>query len=229
MATILSSDGNSMIDRSLGVCASRNDCDPNLVKHGLIEATQAYCACLISGAAPDVDLQSAWDEFYHTYAPVVAQVARERVRAAFDPDDAIQEIWQTIVTRICMYRPEPTRDAFHKWLVVVARHRLSDCRRRDARVVCFEACGTPLGQLQAKELDPVASCEQNDLKGVVAGLLADLQRQVSPLSYRVFHLRSIEELDVSHVASILGLTPNQVRARHHRMIEKLRNIAGEPL
>ena len=57
-------------------------------------------------------------------------------------------------------------------------------------------------------------------------MVLKLEAEVSELNFEIFRLRSLEGIDVSETASKVGVTPNQVRYRHHRTIKKLKAIAA---
>ncbi len=192
----------------------------------LVEATRAYLACLESGDDPGPMLTSAWDQFYRTYAPIVVRLARHRCPATGDPDDGAQDVWQAIVAGLVTFRPDPACGPFQAWLLVVARRRLADQWRSDARKIHPVIWDTPPDHLEGIEPDPAITCERNDERAYAANLLIKLQDQASSLSYRILHLRAIEGRTVPEVARLVGLTAGQVRVRHHRMLAKLRRLAG---
>jgi RNA polymerase sigma factor (sigma-70 family) len=192
----------------------------------LVETTRAYLACLAGGGVPGPALASAWDEFYRTYAPLVVRIVRRRCGRAGDPDDRAQDVWQAIVTRLVAFRPDPTRGPFRAWVLVVAQRRLADRLRGDARKIQPMTWDEPPNHVEGAEEDPAVTCERDDERALFAGLLAQLRTQVTPLSYRVLQLRVLEGRAVSEVARQVGLTADQVRARHHRTVAKLRRLAG---
>lgn len=192
----------------------------------LVETTRTYLACLARGGVPGPALASAWDEFYRTYAPLVVRIVRRRCGMAGDQDDRAQDVWQAIVTRLATFRPDPARGPFRAWLLVVARRRLADRLRGDARKIRPMIWDEPPDHVEGAEEDPAVTCERDDERALFTGLLALLRTQVTPLSYRVLQLRVLEGRAVSEVARLVGLTADQVRARHHRTVVKLRRLAG---
>ena len=57
-------------------------------------------------------------------------------------------------------------------------------------------------------------------------MVLKLESEVSELNFEIFRLRSLEGICVSEAAEIVGVTPNQVRYRHHRTMKKLKAIAS---
>ncbi len=193
---------------------------------GLVEAAQAYLDRLASGDVPPPDLQAAWEEFYKIFNPILIRLTRCRRVLADDVDDQVQEVWQTVVIHLKAFRPDPAGSPFEAWLRVVARHQLArsqqDATRRSVSVSSHEVPDRFVG----REPDPAEFCERLDDRARVSILLGRLRAEVSPLNYRVLEMRAIEERGVSETAQVVGLLPNQVRVRHHRMLTRLRQLAG---
>jgi hypothetical protein len=57
--------------------------------------------------------------------------------------------------------------------------------------------------------------------------LAELFGRVSECSYRILYLCWIERRPLPEIAAALGMTPAQVRFRHHRVKQKLRSLFVE--
>lgn len=193
----------------------------------LVETTQDYLACLAGGCVPGPTLASAWDEFYRTYMPLVLRVVRRRCGLAGEPDDMVQDVWLAIVAHLAAFRPDPARGPFRAWLLVVARRRLADRLRGDLRKIRPTGWADPPDHIEGAEEDPAVICERDDERAFLAALLATLRAQVMPLSYRILQMRALEGRAVPEVASLVGLTADQVRARHHRTVAKLRRLAGQ--
>ncbi len=234
MPLTIAPDSRTVIDRPFGdraTALSKSSLEPTAATNDdveLVEATRAYLACRASGDDPGLALKSAWNQFYRMYAPIIARLARHRCGAPGDCDDGVQDVWQAIVAQLVVFRPDPARGPFRAWLLVVARRRLADRRRSDARKIRPVVWDTPPDHLEGTDPDPAMTCERDEERGYAADLLAQLHTLVSPLSYRVLHLRAIEGRTVPEVAQLVGLTANQVRTRHHRMMAKLRRLAGSP-
>jgi hypothetical protein len=84
---------------------------------------------------------------------------------------------------------------------------------------------------QAAVLDP--ACDSSDeherrgVRGLVTDVLAELSGRVSASSYQILRLRWIEGRSLPEIAAALGLTPAQVRFRHHRVKQKFRRLVVE--
>ncbi len=71
---------------------------------------------------------------------------------------------------------------------------------------------------------PIATYEGHSTRARVKCVLAELSEEVSELNFQVFHQRMIDNRPAADVAATLGLTPEQVRFRLHRMKRKFRDL-----
>lgn len=192
----------------------------------LVNSTQSYLACRAIGDKPGADQVRAWDDFYRHHAPIVGQLARAGDKATATRADAEQDIWMALVMRLESFRVDATLGSFPGWLRTVARRRLLDRRRAGLRRPVPRTWDEPPTDLMGSEVDPAESYERAEERAVVNRLLERLRVEVTPLNYRVLHLRSIEERTPTEVAGLVGLSAEQVRVRHHRMLTRLRGLAA---
>ena len=192
----------------------------------LVGAAQSYLTCLTAGATPGPALRPAWDEFHRSCAPLVDRAARGRRGDRGTDADASQEIWLALVERLGSFRVDAGAGSFPGWLRTVARRRLIDRRRAEARRPFPATWDEPPVHVAGAEPDPAEACERAEERTRLGELLARLRVEVSALNYRVLHLRAIEERSPGEVGRLVGLSAEQVRVRHHRMLERLRRLAG---
>jgi subtilisin family serine protease len=76
--------------------------------------------------------------------------------------------------------------------------------------------------LPSRDESSVDAYERRCLQQAVQKVLAMLRHQVSPTSYRVFWMRSIQERTIDEVAAELHMTPPQVRCRFCRTRHRFR-------
>jgi RNA polymerase sigma-70 factor (ECF subfamily) len=147
----------------------------------------------------------AFEELHARYWRVVRAVLLGRLAAA-DADDALQDVFITVLTRLRSLR-EPA--AFAGWILSIARHRAADLRRHSpAEKVreLDERYGTPERATDAAEAARAL--------GVIRSL---------PEAYReTLLMRLVEGLTGPEIAKRTGLTPGSVRVNLHRGIQILR-------
>src|SRR5690348_17260625 len=90
--------------------------------------------------AAQVGDRGAFEQLYGRYARVVRAILLGRL-AASDADDALQDVFVTVLTKLSTLR-EPA--AFAGWVARIARNRALDVRRRAPAIVELdERYGSP--------------------------------------------------------------------------------------
>lgn len=199
----------------------RRDVDPQL-----LHDAQAYLECRSRRVAPGPALEAAWDSFCEQQLPFLRDVARAARGAALEPDEANQEAWVALLGGLGGHRQDWGRGQFRCWLFVVARNHLSGLGRRAARRRTSPLVAAAAASIPGTEDDPAVALDRELDRELVRGILAELRTQVSEVNYRVIHLRWVEGRTIAEVAAALLITPEQVRFRHHRLMKKLRVLAG---
>ena len=190
----------------------------------LLQDTQAYFALRAQGLTPAAQFTTAWDRFYRLFDPVICRCVRLAHLSGPDYGDCIQEVWLAIIAHLGHFRYDPRHTYLRSWIATLARNKVRDFIRDRSRHPRKDLSDRILVDLPSHEFDPAVECERHGTQAVVRNAVAELAPQVSVTSFRVLYLRSIKECTVREVASELGLTPEQVRFRHHRMKQKLRPL-----
>jgi RNA polymerase sigma factor (sigma-70 family) len=197
-----------------------DDIDPDLLRR-----TQAYLEVRSRRLSPAPELIEAWEQFFRIYAPLIGRYVGAHRLSEADRNDCIQETWREIIARLPRFRLDPGRGRLRTWIYAVARNKVVDVVRRRSR--------HPIGSLDHEleatlsdlpNFDPAVHFERRRTQAIVRGMLVRLSRRVSPRNYRVLYMRWIEERTVPEIAEALGLTPEQVRFRHHRAKQALRRL-----
>ena len=191
----------------------------------LLTDSQAFLHERLRRVAPDSLLAHSWQQFYETYERVLRNFAHARGMRGADLDDCVQEVWLAVITELSQFEYDPNRGQLRSWLYRIVRNKAADHVRRRARSRSSQFEG-PRGPecVAAPDQDPAAEYERHWNIEMVHVVLEELRRRVSQKSYAVLELRRIEECSVEQVAQRLGLTPEQVRARHHRTQRLFRTL-----
>jgi DNA-directed RNA polymerase specialized sigma24 family protein len=104
----------------------------------------------------------------------------------------------------------------------VARNRAVDTIRR--RQHLWVGLNGDKVALVDPDSEPAAACERRWTQALVRSVLTELSEQVSATSFSVLYQRGIEAQTSAEVADTLGLTPQQVRFRYHRVKRKFRDL-----
>lgn len=178
-----------------------------------------------SAKAPRV--ASAWDQFYAWCFAVIQQSPAIRQLPDADREDVAQEIMVEIVRKFGEDAPETAPEGLEGWIRVVSRNKAADVLRRRYRkpeVGFDDGAGAAL---QQREEDSTRD-RQGEAVSLVWEALLRLDQTVPVTSYLVFYLRTIEGWSIQETAELFQISPEQVRARCHRVRKKFDAILKSP-
>ena len=145
----------------------------------------------------------AFEQLYATHAHLVHAILLGRL-PAFDADDALQEVFMTVYTKLGTLR-QPA--AFVGWIARIARNRASDFLRGTSESI----------QLDERYASRATQANAAEAAGVLAAI-----REL-PEAYReTLMLRLVEGMTGPEIAARTGLTPGSVRVNLHRGMQLLR-------
>jgi RNA polymerase sigma-70 factor (ECF subfamily) len=131
-------------------------------------------------------------------------------------DDLAGEVWMAVAKRIGQF--EGDWDDFRKWLFAIARNRVADHHRSNARrrtIVesnAFDGRWTPNDR----------GCDEAALDHLSGERAAKIIASVlSPDQAEVVLLRVLGDLDADQVAAIMNRSPGWVRVTQHRALRHL--------
>ena len=143
-----------------------------------------------------------------------------RVLAGDAAEGMAGEVWLEVVRGLARFKGGELE--FRGWLFTLARRRVIDLRRRDARHPVGLTAGP--GQLDRPGKDDTAAAALDNLSTEAAvALIATLPQDQS----EVIVLRFIAGLDAGQVARIVGKRPGAVRVAAHRGLRSLAARLGQ--
>jgi RNA polymerase sigma factor (sigma-70 family) len=154
--------------------------------------------------------RAPWEAFVRRYAGLVVAAVRGVAREPGDVEDLTQEVF----LRLCkddfrlLRSYDPARAGLSTWITIVARSTARDAMRRyRPATVPIEA--VPEGRLAVDPVEPVRKLKLPE------ALLSPRQREILTMLYD-------REMEVSEIATALGIDPQTVRSAHHKAMIKLR-------
>jgi RNA polymerase sigma-70 factor (ECF subfamily) len=186
--------------------------------------TQAYLEARCQGMTPGPHLAKAWERFYLTCAPLIERCVAAYPMSEEDHCDCVQEIWKEIIVGLHRFQYDPRRGKLRTWLYSMARNKAVDVNRGRRRHPIGSLGEEVEKSLPGHDPDPAAEFERQQTQAAVWNALDRLSREASSRSYQVLYLRWIEGRTVPEIAMALGLTPEQVHFRHHRVMRKFRRL-----
>lgn len=170
--------------------------------------------------------RAATEALFHDVHPRLLRFLRSaEPRAA---DDLAGEVWLAVARGLAAFDGGPAD--FRAWVFAIARRRLADHRRTAAR-----RATTPMEPDElARRVDLLAGSGHRrvDPAEVVERALSaqeaiDLITAVLPPDHaETLLLRIVADLDVTHVAEVMGRSANWVRVTQHRALRKLSAALG---
>jgi len=152
--------------------------------------------------------EAALAEFYDRYLPSVWRYARARILGSVQPvEDVVAETFIAAIRAIG--RVEPDGRPLAAWVIGIARHKVADHRRRQARQF---ASLDGAAELDSHSDEPYEKLECAERRAAVAEVLdrmPDQQRQVLEWKY-------IDGLSVREIGGCLGRTEKGAEALLYR-------------
>jgi DNA-directed RNA polymerase specialized sigma24 family protein len=154
--------------------------------------------------------KEAWGRFVRRYAGLVVAAVRGVAREAGEIEDLTQEVF----LRLCkddfrlLRGYDPARAGLSTWITIVARSTARDAMRR-YRPLSVPIEAVPEGRLAIDPIEPVPKLKLPE------ALLSPRQQQILTMLYD-------RDMEVSEVATALGIDPQTVRSAHHKAMIKLR-------
>lgn len=144
-------------------------------------------------------------------------------------DDLAGEVWLAMARGLGTFEGDLV--GFRAWVFTIARRRLADHRRTAVR----RATEPVDHEFFSERADTAGGPATVVIDGMSAQAALDLIRATLPEDQaEVLVLRVVGDLDVAHVAEVMGRTANWVRVTQHRALRRLaeamaqRGVAGEP-
>lgn len=161
----------------------------------------------------------AWADIYRDLSPTVLRYLR--AHGATDPEDLMGEVFVSVVRRLAEF--DGCEEQFRAWIFTIARNRLLDQWRSDARrPVDYVAPELLPEGAQSEDAETVAMRRMAHER--VCATLARL----TPDQRDVLFLRVIACLPIDEVARMLGKQPGAVKSLQRRGLDAIRReISGE--
>jgi RNA polymerase sigma factor (sigma-70 family) len=162
----------------------------------------------------------AYSELLQAVANRVRPLVRRR-RGSLPPD-AVEDVVQDILLSVHAVRH--TYDAarpFTPWLLAVARHRLADRWRREARVAAHERA---VDDLEVSFGSAAANSHDESLDD--ARTLVQAIRQLPPSQRQAIDLLKIRELSLKEASARSGVSIGALKVATHRAMAALRKALG---
>jgi RNA polymerase sigma-70 factor (ECF subfamily) len=154
--------------------------------------------------------QKAFDLLYETYFPRVYGFALKRLRDAGEAEDVTQEVFLTVFNVLGSYRGN---SSLLVWIFGITRNTVNRrFRRARPRLESLDASGAP--EVPAAAASPDRAV---DARRVLKRCEAVVERDLTPLQRRIFHLKHLRRQSIRTIARALGKSEDAIKANLYRM------------
>lgn len=164
---------------------------------------------------------------------MVAVRLDQRLAARFDPSDVVQEALLDAAKNLTAYLLQPPLP-FYPWLRQFAWNRLVDLHRHHVlaqrrSVTCEQGGYLPLSDestayLANQLLASGTSPSQGLIRDEMIQRVRDVLAAMAVHDQEVIVMRYLEQLSVSEIAAVLGVSEGAVKSRHMRALLRLRAL-----
>jgi RNA polymerase sigma-70 factor (ECF subfamily) len=168
-----------------------------------------------------------WTRFVELYEPFIRRFIRMDAKLAADADDVCQEVMRKIVSHLRQF--ERNREgSLRCWLKTITVNEVSAYWRQKLRK---STVGAPANDLMIESLsDPTNALselwDREHGRHILRRLQELVEPEFTPLTWRAFQLRVLEERPSQEVASILQISRNAVDIAKSRVLARLRREAA---
>lgn len=182
----------------------------------------------------DHDDSEAWSTFAALYGPLIANFCRRAGLQEADARDVSQEALHAVAGAVRTFDYDPSRGAFHTWLLTFVRHRLQRFFRSRQRLP--EPLGSGIGEMAEENLHEPSGWQgpeedeawNADYRRIVfAWAKARVRDQVRGSTWEAFRRTALEGDDPETVAAELGLSVGAVYIAKSRVLARLKAAVDE--
>jgi len=168
----------------------------------------------------------AWGRFVQIYSPIIYSWARHAGCQDNDALDLVQEVFQTVATRIGDFKRDQDGDTLRGWLWGIARNKLLELYRRQRKNPRAIGSGDAWQQLERdKMLDEKDSIELSldQVKTLLVQQARDLIRaDFDTKTWQAFLRMAVDDQKAADVGEELEMSANAVRQAKCRVLRRLR-------
>jgi RNA polymerase sigma factor (sigma-70 family) len=170
-------------------------------------------------------LSLVWDKFYAHCSMIINECPSVRRLSIVDREDCVQEVMIELVRKFRERQPDSAQDNLTNWIRAISRNKAVDIVRRRYRkpeVSFDDGAGEGIGERNAPEVDPQQ--QRGEYVSLVWEALLSLDHKVPVTSYLIFYLHTMEGWKIPELAELFQISPEQTRARSHRVKKKFGSI-----
>ena len=160
-----------------------------------------------------------FDLLYETYFPRVYRFALSRLRDPGEAEDVTQEVFITVLRALSSFQGS---SSLLVWIFGITRNLVNRrFRRGPPRFESLDESAHELPSLQ------VPADRAADARRILDRCEAVIEKELTPLQRRIFHLKHLRRQSIRAIAQALGKSEDAVKANLYRMRRALLEAAPE--
>ena len=181
----------------------------------------------LKAARPDA---SDWNRLQGVYLPLIERWLGRVPGLGNESADLAQEVLVVVFREVPRFDRQ-REGSFRAWLRQVTVNKIRNYRRQRHRrpAVGLDLTDGFLERLSDANDDLAREWDRDHDKHVVEKLLAVVQRDFTPATWKAFQRFGVEGVPAERVAAELGLSENAVILAKSRVLKRLRQEAGDLL
>lgn len=170
---------------------------------------------------------AAWQEVVSIYGPLIYRLAQRQGLQEHDADDVVQEVFTAVSRSVQAWLDQEQRGKFRNWLFGITKRIAINAllRRPIASVGLGGEAANLLQLIPDKEHELMSQVELEYEREVYRWASAKVRAQVTEATWLAFHLTHVEGLEISKVATDLGMSVGNVYIARSRVMSRLRDVA----
>ena len=176
------------------------------------ESDTELVANILAGSRRDFEL------LYETYFPRVYRFAQRRLHDSAESEDVTQEVFLAVFRSLPSFQGT---SSLLVWIFGITRNTVNRrFRRRRLRTLPLDS--EQASQQPGNEVPPDQAVEA---RRILASCEAVIERDLTPLQRRIFHLKHLRRQSIRTIAAALGKSEDAIKANLYRMRRSIANAA----
>jgi RNA polymerase sigma-70 factor, ECF subfamily len=178
------------------------------------ESDAQLVANILAGSRRDFEL------LYETYFPRVYSFAQRRLHDAAESEDVTQEVFLAVFRSLPSFQGT---SSLLVWIFGITRNTVNRrFRRNRPRLQSLES--DQVGDVPANEVPPDQAVEA---RRILANCEAVIEKELTPLQRRIFHLKHLRRQSIRTIAAALGKSEDAIKANLYRMRRSIASAAPD--
>jgi len=169
-------------------------------------------ASILAGSRRDFEL------LYETYFPRVYRFAQRRLHDSAESEDVTQEVFLAVFRSLPSFQGT---SSLLVWIFGITRNTVNR-RFRRSRLRTQPLDPEQVGELPGNEVPPDQAVEA---RRILASCEAVIEKDLTPLQRRIFHLKHLRRQSIRTIAAALGKSEDAIKANLYRMRRSIASAA----